>query len=71
MQQKGTVHPTRLSVDYPDRELNRLTMFFRLFVAIPILIVLYKRCRGSGSGATTMDRRPQRPRGVCWSSGLF
>jgi hypothetical protein len=32
--------PTRLSVDYPDHELNRLTTFFRLFVAIPILVVL-------------------------------
>lgn len=32
--------PIRLSVDYPDRDLNRLTTFFRLFVAIPILIVL-------------------------------
>ena len=32
--------PTRLSVDYPDHELNRVTTFFRLFAAIPILIVL-------------------------------
>ncbi|MEA2477519.1 MAG: hypothetical protein QOC87_1718 [Actinomycetota bacterium] len=32
--------PIRLSVDYPDRDLNRLTTFLRLFVAIPILIVL-------------------------------
>ena len=32
--------PIRLTVDYPDRELNRLTTFFRLFAAIPILIVL-------------------------------
>lgn len=47
MQQEGTVHPTRLSVDYPDRELNRLTTFFRLFAAIPILIVL-----GSVDGGT-------------------
>jgi hypothetical protein len=30
----------RLSVDYPDRDLNRVTTFFRLFAAIPILIVL-------------------------------
>jgi hypothetical protein len=28
------------SVDYPERELNRLTTGFRLIVAIPILIVL-------------------------------
>src|SRR5207247_6735752 len=27
------------SVEYPDRDLNRLTTAFRLFVAIPILIV--------------------------------
>jgi len=33
-------YPVELSVDYPDRPLNRLTTFFRLFVAIPILIVL-------------------------------
>ena len=30
----------QFSVDYPDRDLNRLTTFFRIFVAIPILIVL-------------------------------
>jgi hypothetical protein len=40
MQQERSDQPTRLSVDYPDRELNRLTTFFRLFVALPILIVL-------------------------------
>ena len=40
MQQEGSSHPARLSVDYPDRELNRLTTFFRLFAAIPILFVL-------------------------------
>jgi hypothetical protein len=45
MQQEGTNHPIRLSVDYPDRELNRMTTFFRLFVALPILVVL-----GSVSG---------------------
>jgi Domain of unknown function (DUF4389) len=40
MQQEGALHPARLSVDYPDRELNRSTTFFRLFAAIPILFVL-------------------------------
>jgi Domain of unknown function (DUF4389) len=40
MQQELTDYPARLSVDYPDRDLNRLTTFFRLFVAVPILIVL-------------------------------
>jgi hypothetical protein len=40
-------YPVQFAVDYPDRPLNRLTTFFRLFVAIPILIVL-----GSVSGST-------------------
>jgi hypothetical protein len=29
-----------LEIDYPDRELDRLTTFFRLFTVIPIAIVL-------------------------------
>jgi hypothetical protein len=32
-------YPVRFSVEYPDRDINRLTTFFRIFVAIPILIV--------------------------------
>ncbi len=40
MQQQATVYPARLRVDYPERDLNRLTTFFRLFAAIPILIIL-------------------------------
>ncbi|HZT96563.1 MAG TPA: DUF4389 domain-containing protein [Chloroflexota bacterium] len=35
-----TTYPVTLSIDYPDRPLNRLTSFFRIFVAIPILILL-------------------------------
>lgn len=46
-------YPIQFSVDYPDRALNRLTTFFRIFVAIPILMVL-----GSVSGGTWQ-----------WSSG--
>jgi hypothetical protein len=33
-------YPVRLSIDYPDRDLNRLTTLFRIIVAIPIIIVL-------------------------------
>jgi hypothetical protein len=33
-------YPVQYAVDYPDRELNRLSTFFRLFAAIPIVIVL-------------------------------
>ncbi|MCU1429692.1 MAG: hypothetical protein JWL83_3692 [Actinomycetia bacterium] len=52
------VHPVRFSVDYPDRPLNRVTTAFRLFVAIPIFIVLaavsggtWQWSRGAGSTA--------------------
>jgi hypothetical protein len=32
-------YPVQFSVEYPDRDLNRLTTGFRIIVAIPILIV--------------------------------
>jgi hypothetical protein len=44
-----TTYPVHFSVDYPDRSLNRVTTAFRIFVAIPIMIVL-----GSVSGGTWM-----------------
>jgi hypothetical protein len=47
MQQEGVPYPVRFSVDYPARDLNRTTTFFRIFIVIPILIVL-----GSVSGGT-------------------
>ena len=47
MQQEQPTHPLRFSVDYPERDLNRMTTFFRLLAAIPILIVL-----GAVSGQT-------------------
>ena len=40
-------YPVQFAVDYPDRPLNRLTTAFRIFVAIPILIVI-----GAVSGST-------------------
>lgn len=33
-------YPVSLSVDYPDRDLNRLTTFFRIVTVIPIGIIL-------------------------------
>ncbi|MGZ4245086.1 MAG: DUF4389 domain-containing protein [Solirubrobacteraceae bacterium] len=35
-----STQPVRFSVDYPDRELNRLTTGLRIFTVIPIAIVL-------------------------------
>jgi len=40
MAQPITTYPMKLSVDYPDRKLNRVTTAFRLFAVIPINIVL-------------------------------
>jgi hypothetical protein len=50
-------YPIRFAVDYPDRPLNRLTTAFRIFVAIPIFIVLGAVDGGAwqwsyGSGST-------------------
>jgi hypothetical protein len=42
-------YPVQLSVDYPDRSLNRLTSAFRIFVAIPAVILL-----GTVSGGTLL-----------------
>jgi hypothetical protein len=37
----GSGYPASLNIDYPDRPLNRLTSFFRIFMMIPILAVLW------------------------------
>jgi Domain of unknown function (DUF4389) len=49
-------YPVRFAVDYPDRELDRLTTAFRIFTVIPIAIVLTSIGGGSwqfGSGTRT------------------
>jgi hypothetical protein len=43
--------PAVLEIDYPDRELNRLTTFFRLITIIPIAIIL-----ALISGSTAYER---------------
>ena len=40
MEQTEPTYPVRFTVDYPDRPLNRISSFFRLFAAIPILVVI-------------------------------
>ncbi len=47
MAREQASYPVQLRVDYPDRPLDRLSTFFRLFIAIPILLVL-----GGVSGGT-------------------
>jgi Domain of unknown function (DUF4389) len=40
MSQQAPTYPLTFSVDYPDRELNRVTTGFRLILAIPLLLLL-------------------------------
>ncbi|MBM4446285.1 MAG: DUF4389 domain-containing protein [Chloroflexi bacterium] len=40
MAKASPAYPMSLTIDYPDKKLNRLTTFFRPFVAIPIAIIL-------------------------------
>lgn len=40
-------YPMSFSVDYPDRDLNRWTTFFRIFTAVPIAVVLVGITNGS------------------------
>jgi hypothetical protein len=52
-------HPVRFDVEYPGRDLNRVTTFFRPLVAVPILVVLGLLLGGtyearSGTGATVV-----------------
>jgi Domain of unknown function (DUF4389) len=52
-------YPVRFSVEYPDRDLNRLTTGLRIFTVIPIAIVLasiggYTGQFGGGKEATTI-----------------
>jgi hypothetical protein len=51
-------YPVQFAVEYPDRDLNRTTTFFRVFAAIPILILMGALTNGSfrgswGASATT------------------
>jgi len=51
-------HPLEFDVEYPDRQLNRLTTAFRIFMVIPIAIVLGaiggSMSASSGSDTTTL-----------------
>jgi len=40
MAETMTAYPISLSIDYPDRKLDRLTSFFRFLTVIPILVIL-------------------------------
>jgi hypothetical protein len=51
-------YPVQFSVEYPDRDLDRLTTAFRIIVAIPIIIVLAALGRGEWGGGGWGDGSP-------------
>jgi hypothetical protein len=59
--QQPSEYPATLEIDYPERSLSRVSTFFRIFAAIPILIVLaalegggsYSGSAGSHANTTT------------------
>ena len=53
-------YPVQFSVDYPDRSLNRLTTAFRMFVAIPILILIAALANATWQCGST------KPAERCW-----
>ncbi len=48
MVENPTAYPMSLSIDYPDKPLNRLTTFFRIFTVIPIFIIIGLLTGGEG-----------------------
>lgn len=54
-------YPVKMNIDYPDRSLNRLTSFFRIFTVIPICIILGLI---TGPGFSTKDPN------ATWQVGL-
>jgi small-conductance mechanosensitive channel len=51
-------YPVQFSVDYPERDLNRLTTAFRLIVAIPILILICALSRAGWGWGDAGDGGP-------------
>ena len=49
-------YPVLYSVDYPDRDLNRLTTLLRPLVALPILVLLAMLTVGGSSGNGEQER---------------
>ena len=66
----GNAYPVSFSVDYPDRDLDRLTTFFRIFTVIPIVIVLGAVAGGTWqwSNRPRGQRTPPRAQAACCSS---
>jgi hypothetical protein len=54
--QQPPAYPVRLSVDYPDRDLDRTSTLLRIFYAIPILLLL-STVSGGGTASSSGNNR--------------
>lgn len=59
-------YPVQFDVDYPDRPLNRLTTAFRIFAAIPILVVIGAVSGGSFQSSSGHATRYVAAGGSSW-----
>ena len=70
MTSEQATYPVQYSVDYPEEERNRLTVFFRIFVAIPILIIL-GLVSGGGSGGGWVDESAEAGTTAAGAGGIL
>ena len=64
--QTGLAHPVQFAVDYPDRDLDRISTGFRIFTVIPIAIVL-----AALGGGWPFGGGPEEPYVVIGGTGLL
>jgi Domain of unknown function (DUF4389) len=64
-------YPVRFAVDYPDRDLNRVSTAFRLFAVIPIVIVLGAIGGYGGEWSGDWDGRGQTTTVAIGGAGLL
>jgi hypothetical protein len=66
-----TTYPVTFSVDYPDRDLNRLTTAFRIFAAIPIAFLISLLTSASIRYVTTTNGTTETVTTVATGGGLL
>ena len=55
----SSVYAVRLTIDYPDRDLNRVTSAFRVFTALPAMFLVF-RIGGSIGTSIYHGSKPER-----------
>ncbi len=68
MNESNSDYPATLSIDYPDGERDKLTTFFRLFLAIPIIVILFLL---TGVYSEAHEEGRQTYQSIIMAGGLF